>query len=400
MKPVTFEVNGNTTGVAILIENTRKNKNRHSEWKADASSSGEDANALVAKGNECFANADYPQAARYYQQAADLNNPSGQAYLGMMYEYGQGVEANAEKAVALYQKAADQNLADAQFFLAYCYLDGTGVTPNAQTALSWAKKAADQNHAGGKYAMGYIYSANTPVQDFQKALYWYHEAEKMDYAMAYNDLGWMYENGYGITRDMRTAFDYYTKGAENDIAGSMRHLGEFYENGWVVSRNMSTAIEWYKKAANLGNKKAQQRLEELKQQAAGGGSSQLSVSSVSDMAALKQYNDAKQKLAANDISGALVHFSIASKADSQQLRQRALLQIGRIYYEARNDSKAFIYFCMAARDGSREARFFIGQCLEKGRGIQQNVTEAQKSYQKSGYSSLNDVLRVMNDKNF
>ncbi len=44
----------------------------------------------------------------------------------------------------------------------------------------------------------------------------------------------------------------------------MAELGYLYETGRGVSKNISTAIEWYRKAAELGNDYAQKRLKALK----------------------------------------------------------------------------------------------------------------------------------------
>ena len=53
----------------------------------------------------------YDKALLYYQLAADQGNSGAQNNLGIMYDYGYGVEKSYQKAVEYYQLAADKGFA-------------------------------------------------------------------------------------------------------------------------------------------------------------------------------------------------------------------------------------------------------------------------------------------------
>ena len=71
--------------------------------------------------------------------------------LGLMYEFGHGVEKNYAEAVRWYTKAAEQGYASAQINLALIYLQGHGVKQDYAEALRWYTKAAEQGHAEAQY---------------------------------------------------------------------------------------------------------------------------------------------------------------------------------------------------------------------------------------------------------
>lgn len=68
-----------------------------------------------------------------------------QEQLGYMYEHGEGVSPDYEKAFMWYRKAAAAGSSVAQTHLGYMYQHGEGVHTNLQTARMWYRKAAAQS---------------------------------------------------------------------------------------------------------------------------------------------------------------------------------------------------------------------------------------------------------------
>lgn len=117
-------------------------------------------------------------AAALLQRAADAGSPVAQFELAKLYERGQGVARDPDRALALFQAAADQGLADALNDVGIFHHNGLfGLTPDFETAVSYFKRAADLRHAvaqfnyaamiddgripgmGPQAAAGYLYSA-------------------------------------------------------------------------------------------------------------------------------------------------------------------------------------------------------------------------------------------------
>lgn len=80
-------------------------------------------------------------------RAADSGDAAAQRMLATLYQRGDGVARNVERAAELYQLAAAQGDAEAQFNLANMYLLGEGVEPDEAWAMTYYRKAANQGHA-------------------------------------------------------------------------------------------------------------------------------------------------------------------------------------------------------------------------------------------------------------
>ena len=86
--------------------------------------------------------------------------------------------------------------------------------------------------------------------------------EKFNYGKGCFGLGYLYEHGDGVPKDMNKALQYYKKAApgEEKLCGSgdgqaCYELGYMYEHGYGVSKDTNKAKELYNKACKLGYKK-------------------------------------------------------------------------------------------------------------------------------------------------
>ena len=74
------------------------------------------------------------------------------------------------------------------------------------------------------------------------------------YAM--NDLGYIYQHGYGMAVDYAKALDYYEKAATLGNPHALNNLGYVYENGLGVTKDYQKAMDYYQRAADAGSDNA------------------------------------------------------------------------------------------------------------------------------------------------
>ena len=219
---------------------------------------------------------DYAIAAEWYRKSAEQGNAEAQYSLGSMYENGEGVSKDLDKAVEWYRKSAEQGYADAQYNLGIMYEKGKGVSQDYVKAVEWYRKSAEQGKATAQGQLGYMYGQGRGIsQDKVKAVEWYRKSAEQGNAVAQYNLGIMYENGRGVSQDYAKAaewyrksaeqgdtraVEWYRKSAEQGNADAQYALGYMYENGRGVSQDHAKAVEWYQKAAEQDHGGAQCQL--------------------------------------------------------------------------------------------------------------------------------------------
>lgn len=100
---------------------------------------------------------DYKEALKWYKRAAEKNNAIGQYNLGLMHEYGKGIDIDYKQALEAYKKATDLGYAPAIYNVAHLYLQGFGVEKNLTEARTLFQKAAKENNNYAQYQLAMIY---------------------------------------------------------------------------------------------------------------------------------------------------------------------------------------------------------------------------------------------------
>ena len=122
------------------------------------------------------------------------------------------------------------------------------------TALKEWKPLAEEGNAVAQNNLGLMYHNGWGVpQDYKEAVYWYRLAVEQGYAIAQYNLGLMYEKGKGVPQDDKEAVRLYRLAAEQGYADAQGNLGVMYAFGNGVMKDYVYAHMWGNIASMNGN---------------------------------------------------------------------------------------------------------------------------------------------------
>ncbi|MBC8095085.1 MAG: sel1 repeat family protein [Akkermansiaceae bacterium] len=90
-----------------------------------------------------------------------------------------------------------------------------------------AKAAAEASGEtpDAQFHLGFQCAGDGPAQDYPRAMEWYFKAAKQNHPLAQFNLGIMYANGQGVTRNDQEAAIWFGKSARLGDAGAQHRLG-------------------------------------------------------------------------------------------------------------------------------------------------------------------------------
>lgn len=144
-------------------------------------------------------------------QATNHNNSYAQAVLYLMYD-GES-EILKDEALALHWK----NLSVVQGNLLALRRVALDHTTSIVDCIKIYESIADRGSAWAKNALGDLYEAGDysgEYRDYEKAVTYYRMAADEGFVNAYRNLGYMYEQGWGVTKDFKQALKWYRLAAD------------------------------------------------------------------------------------------------------------------------------------------------------------------------------------------
>jgi len=111
---------------------------------------------------------------------------------------------------------------------------------------------AQRGNAQMAFELGSIYTTDQELQDIPLGIQYYEEAAMQDHPSAWNDIGYLYQNGIGYPQDIDRAIVAYEKAATLGNGLAHCNLGDLYFYGNHVDQDYDTALEYYKKSENKG----------------------------------------------------------------------------------------------------------------------------------------------------
>ena len=123
---------------------------------------------------------DYKALVQTGKALAERGSPAAQFNLGLLYDEGDGITEENEKAAALYKLSAEQGFVNAQFKLGVMYGQGEGVIQDYVYAHMWSNIAAASGMELAKRLRDTLEKGMTR-QDISKAQELARECVKKDY---------------------------------------------------------------------------------------------------------------------------------------------------------------------------------------------------------------------------
>ncbi|KAI8892980.1 hypothetical protein BC833DRAFT_609964 [Globomyces pollinis-pini] len=270
-------------------------------------------------------------------------------------------------------KLADEGLAIAQIEVSDCFEDGIGCEKNLELAFKYSSMAAEQGDFGAIHNIG---------MDLEKNLF----------------LGTFYEFGTVVKKDYKKAFDIYYKSVyENGLTGIPEtNLAQCYLDGKGTEKNIEKAVELLKRTLHYSDSYGMYLLAKVYVH----GQDPILISQgvkLAERAAALENVDAVVLL------GDCYRLGLSVKANAKMAFTKyesvekesslAMVRVGDCFMhrfgvskksyttKANRQKQAFEYYQRAVKlDELPLAYTRIGECYEKGAGIDLSLKDAKENY--------------------
>jgi localization factor PodJL len=160
------------------------------------------------------------------RQAAQRGDPIAQHEVAARYAAGHGVGQDLQQAFQWYARAAMRGLAAAQYRLAALHERGLGTAADPERAKVWYARAAEQGHVKSMHNLA-VLSARGTSPDFAAAAKWFGQAAAFGLTDSQFNLAVLYQNGIGISKDLRQAYQWFAlaaRGGDSEAAGRLTQV--------------------------------------------------------------------------------------------------------------------------------------------------------------------------------
>jgi hypothetical protein len=321
----------------------------------------------------CSTDSDSAKGIAYLRMAADANHSEAQALLGRKLKYGDGVPVDHAEAFRYSLRAAKAGVIGAQVAVGVHFHEGDGVAQDFSLAFFWYSKAIEKNDPRAMFNTARMMVCGECSEPDEGKTFQLCEAaansgkvkDSMDL------LGYLYQKGHGVEKNLEKAIFWWTKGAEAGVTASMVNLGHALCNGEGVEKNLAKAHHWYKEAALLGDKNGMNLLGHCYTHGIG-----VEIS----------YPTAQ------------MWFSRSGSADS-------LLMLGKLFYNGEvifsgnmtgeeKLTKSIQLFKEAAAKGNVEANLYLGEIYLDGIGVERSMDNSIHYFEKA--AELGDTTAARN----
>ena len=198
---------------------------------------------------------DYPEAFKYAQKGAVLEDPYCMFMLGKMYNEGQGTEINYEKAEKWLLKAAEAGETEAMVLYGSLKLYGNEtIIKSRNEGIAWLEKSGENGNYNGYLKLIQYYVELEDPDNYVNYLIeaYEHYGSELPGFYIYA-LAECYYKGISLDKDDEKAFELANISVEkNDNAEGMKLLGTMYKYGAGTEIDSTEALRWYSIALKSG----------------------------------------------------------------------------------------------------------------------------------------------------
>ncbi|MBS1955069.1 MAG: sel1 repeat family protein [Cyanobacteria bacterium SZAS-4] len=197
----------------------------------------------------------YDKAAVWFNQAAKGGDPHAKLFLAQIH-VASGIPEVMKRAHELLLEAATDGVNEAENELGVMHEFGLGVERNLKEAFQWYQRAAASGIAQSQYNLALMYlDSDYPIHDVFLGIYWLRMAANQNHNQALIALAQMYERGDNVVQDVRKSEKFYVAAAKNADAQAQLQLALRYCRGNGVPQDRRKAVKWMERAAAQGGGK-------------------------------------------------------------------------------------------------------------------------------------------------
>lgn len=203
--------------------------------------------------------------------------------------------------------------------------------------------AAERGNDGAQLllAFEYLHGDAARKKDEKKAVFWFERAAVQGNVVAQKMLGDLYEQGRGVSENLKVSADWRTKAALRGNTEAQVNLGRMYLVGAGVKKDTQKAEYWLHRAAIEGNSEAQFLL--------------------GKMYKLRQSTDREHALAGNLLAGAASQ-GFGTANEFLKFMENARYKVSELFHQHPADIHEL------AEDGDAESQYRLATRYESGHG--------------------------------
>ncbi len=203
-------------------------------------------------------------AVDWYVKEGQAGDPDGYKWAGDIYYFGEeNFPPDQMQASAYYREGANNGSVRCFYDLGYAYQYGQGVAKDPKRALKYIQEGADKGDAAAMEKLGNYYENGFAglEQNYEMAANCFRDAinaatERFAVTNAQNDLGLLYLEGKGVPKLYDRAMEYFKQAEDAGDKYAPWNIGRMYDNGWGVDRDINQARAHMQIAADRGHQSA------------------------------------------------------------------------------------------------------------------------------------------------